>query len=108
MNCPKCGSKNVYRYTSHPIRYACRDCMDVFTEREASLTAQCLELEADRDVLTTKVEQLRAALKDAHAAIKGLPFDALGIAHGDGVMSNWSIRDELLSDIDIALAEPRT
>ena len=61
MNCPKCGSEKM-RYMSHPSRYECWDCNDVFTEREASLTAQCLELEADRDVLTTEVEQLREAL----------------------------------------------
>ena len=57
-----------------------------------------------------EVEDLRAALTDARAAIASLPEDALGMAGvstGDFLnpqSHEWPIRDELLAKIDKALA----
>ncbi len=56
--------------------------------------------EQGNEAMTTS-SKLREALQDARDAISSLPEDALGYV--DGVAARWSIKAELLHNIDQAL-----
>ena len=59
-----------------------------------------------------RTEELVAACQKAYSVIKLLPIEALGVGSGGGVgigggVTNWSIRDELLCNLEDAIDKAR-
>ena len=69
----------------------------------AKLHLRNASAEADANILGASLLLLKAC-EDAHAAIQTLPAEALGIGNEGGV-TNWSIRDELLYNMAVAIAK---
>lgn len=65
--------------------------------REIYWQTQAAALRVQRD-------ELLVACRAARDAIASLELDALGIGNSDGGRTHWYIRDELLANIDAAIA----